>query len=105
MMNSGNPTENCQPPSTSAVGAFNASQSPVGCYDMSGNVWEWTTDWLGNYSETEELLHDPTGPEHGTMKVVRGGGWDTSRWTATPSFRLGVSPDQALPNVGFRLVR
>ncbi|QDS98227.1 formylglycine-generating enzyme family protein [Adhaeretor mobilis] len=105
LMNSGHISENYVPPSTCPVGSFAKSKSPVGCYDMSGNVWEWTTDWLAGYPEAGNELHDPTGPSDGSMKVIRGGGWDTERSTATPSFRLGVSPDQALPNVGFRLSR
>lgn len=105
MMNSGHASENYVAPSTSPVGSFSESRSPVGCYDMSGNVWEWTTDWFGSYADTSAPLRDPIGPTEGSMKVVRGGGWDTERSTATPSFRLGVSPDQTLPNVGFRLSR
>ena len=105
LMNSGDLSENYASPSTSPVGSFAENKSPVGCFDMSGNVWEWTTDWLATYEENSDFLHDPTGPDQGTMKVVRGGGWDTERSTATPSFRLGVSPEQSLPNVGFRMAR
>ena len=105
LMNSEHLSEDYLVPSTCPVGSFIESRSPVGCYDMSGNVWEWTTDWLAGYEETTELVLDPTGPKEGTMRAVRGGGWDTERSTATPSFRLGVSPNQALPNLGFRLVR
>ena len=105
LMNSGHVSENFVPPSTCPVGSFFQSRSPVGCFDMSGNVWEWTLDWLASYPQDGKTLQDPTGPKQGSMKVIRGGGWDTERSTATPSFRLGVSPDQALPNVGFRLAR
>jgi len=105
LMNSGNESENYLVPSTCPVGYFSESKSPVGCFDMSGNVWEWTTDWLASYEETNKVSHDPTGPVEGSMKVIRGGAWDTERSTATPSFRLGVRPDQTLPNVGFRLAR
>ena len=72
---------------------------------MSGNAWEWTLDWQAGYEQSAESIVNPTGPEFGTMKSVRGGAWDTERQTATPSFRLGVSPNAALPNIGFRLAR
>ncbi|WP_146397051.1 formylglycine-generating enzyme family protein [Pseudobythopirellula maris] len=105
LMNSGGPSEDYVAPSTTPVGFHSESRSPAGCYDMSGNVWEWTLDWHGDYEDTADTQVNPTGPAGGTMKVIRGGGWDTERQTATPSFRLGVSPDRPLPNVGFRLVR
>ena len=105
LMNSNNESENVITPSTTPVGSYKTSRSPVGCLDMSGNVWEWTLDWQAGYKQSQEPLINPIGPDSGTMKSVRGGGWDTERQTATPSFRLGVNPDVALPNVGFRLVR
>ena len=105
MMHSGNASEDYIAPSTCPVGSFPGCMSPIGCYDMSGNVWEWTADWLAGYEETTDPLRDPTGPEGGTMRAVRGGAWDCERCTATPSFRLGVSPDRALPSLGFRLAR
>ena len=45
----------------------------LGIYDMSGNVWEWCSDWYGDYSSAAQT--DPTGPATGSSRVCRGGGW------------------------------
>lgn len=53
------------------VGQLKANE--LGIYDMSGNVFEWCSDYYGRYSS--KRAKDPKGPVRGSYKVVRGGSW------------------------------
>ena len=71
--------------------------------DMAGNVREWINDWFGNY--TEGPVEDPTGPESGRARVVRGGAWITSDFMAARSAaRSALTPDASRDFLGFRCV-
>ena len=61
---------------TGPVGNYPDTKSPFGTYDMAGNVSEWVSDTYADYPS--DLQTDPTGPEFGTRKVLRGGGWKSS---------------------------
>ena len=47
-------------------------RSPYNIYNMVGNVWEWTEDWFSRYHNLE-INVNPSGPEKGNTKVIKGG--------------------------------
>ena len=70
-------------------------------YDMSGNVLEWCSDWLGLY--TSAALVNPTGIESGTSRVSRGGAWGNAAANCRVSYRIGNLPNNRNPALGLRL--
>jgi formylglycine-generating enzyme required for sulfatase activity len=69
----------CGAGTTQAVGTRTEGQSPFGLMDVTGNLWEWTSDW---YSETyfaASPAYNPKGPDTGTHKVLRGSSWTSRR--------------------------
>jgi formylglycine-generating enzyme required for sulfatase activity len=74
-----------------------------GLYDMIGNVAEWTLDAYAPYPRVEEEK-DPTGPETGTTRAVRGGAWRSFPPALRCAARTGVGESYQLSHVGFRVV-
>jgi formylglycine-generating enzyme required for sulfatase activity len=72
-----------------------------GFYDMLGNVWEWVSDWFGDYPASSET--NPVGPSEGENKVIRGGAWGSSPWLCRSSTRNAKNPGERSPLIGFRL--
>jgi formylglycine-generating enzyme len=48
-----------------------------GLYDMLGDVWQWTADWYGEKYYQVSAKQDPSGPPGGTLRVARGGSWNS----------------------------
>ena len=71
-----------------------------GLYDMHGNVWEWCSDWWGTYPGGSVM--DAPGPNTGSDRVVRGGGWNNFGWLCRTAYRYSYSPDYRSSNLGFR---
>jgi formylglycine-generating enzyme required for sulfatase activity len=74
----------------------------IGIFDMSGNAWEWCSDWFDSYSNSKQ--HDPQGPSIGAGHVLRGGGWGSNAKICRVSFRYYSSPVFSGNNFSFRLV-
>jgi len=72
-------------------------------YDMHGNVLEWCEDWYGGYSSEPE--QDPSGPESGSYRVIRGGSWFDDAGICRSAYRNWVDPSYRGGNLGFRLSR
>lgn len=89
--------------STAPVGTFDPSV--IGLYDGGGNVAEWVNDWytVPTPGMTEPVV-DPTGPERGTSRVIRGASWRHAGFT---EMRLSYRDYGSKPrvDVGFRIAR
>ncbi|MBR6919660.1 MAG: formylglycine-generating enzyme family protein [Bacteroidales bacterium] len=73
----------------------------LGLYDMSGNVYEWCSDWFDVYGSASQM--NPKGPYFGSSRVWRGGCWCSNAWSCRVSRRNANNPDSRYNTNGFRL--
>ncbi|MGE3062126.1 MAG: formylglycine-generating enzyme family protein [bacterium] len=87
---------------TSPIGSYERGRSPYGCYDMSGNVWEWSNDWYGeSYYRTSEYKN-PKGPSSGSYRVFRGSSWRGNGYGIRTAYRNSGNPANMYYGNGFR---
>jgi formylglycine-generating enzyme required for sulfatase activity len=82
------------------VGSF--APNEFGLYDMTGNVWEWCSDWEGEYSTSIES--NPKGAATGVKKIIRGGGWLGYPDACRVADRYSDTQEHRGHSMGFRVV-
>lgn len=87
---------------TTAVKSY--QPNGYGLYDMAGNVYEWCQDWYGyNYYETsEQEPNQPTGPQQGVYRVLKGGCWKSLKDDLRTAHRHRNNPGTVNKTYGFR---
>lgn len=92
---------------TTPVGTFPRGASPYGILDMAGNVWEWVGDWYGPtyYQGGANRDSNPTGPESGQDRVLRGGGFNNGIYDVRTANRHKGGPSGYAQDHGFRCAR
>lgn len=93
---------------TAPVGTYLSGASPYGALDMAGNTLEWVADWYDRTYYASSPYTNPTGPDSGTGRVLRGGSWGGYNESIINSiivrsaYRRWGTPDFARDFVGFR---
>jgi formylglycine-generating enzyme required for sulfatase activity len=77
--------------------------NPWGLHDTAGNVWEWVHDRYASYSA--DPVTDPSGPDQGVSRVLRGGAWFGFPRGCRAANRSDDAPDVRSVGIGFRVCR
>jgi formylglycine-generating enzyme required for sulfatase activity len=75
----------------------------LGLHDMSGNVWEWCSDWYDENYYANSPRNNPQGPDTGTYRVIRGGEWELPASLTRTTYREAAKPHLRRYDIGFRL--
>jgi iron(II)-dependent oxidoreductase len=88
-----------------SVDKYENAVSPYGAYQMMGNVSEWVNDWYDQDYYKTAPVRNPQGPQTGSQKAFRGGGWMDSTTTMRAAMRNGTDPNTKINWMGFRCAR
>ena len=88
-----------------SVDKYDNGVSPYGVFQLAGNVAEWTADWYDPHYYKTAPDRNPKGPEKGTQRAFRGGGWIDSTPSVRPAQRNGTDPNTKMNWLGFRCAR
>lgn len=88
--------------STTPIDCYPLGNSPYGCVDMSGNVWEWVSDWHDEVYYASSPNRNPTGPTTGVARVLRGGASYSGADSVRAAYRYWYTPDSRNVDFGFR---
>jgi formylglycine-generating enzyme required for sulfatase activity len=90
---------------TTPVGIYPTGESPYGCLDMAGNVWEWTSTQFRDYKYNPGDGREDPDAEDEVLRVLRGGSWGSNQGDARCSCRYWDDPDFGFDHFGgFRVV-
>lgn len=89
---------------TTPVGSFETDVSFFGVMDIGGNVIEWCRDWFDPHYYSRSPKTDPLGPQEGTQRVMRGGGWGQPGQISRATYRDRSRPFDVDGDFGFRCV-
>jgi hypothetical protein len=83
---------------------YPAGMSEYQAFDFAGNSFEWASDWYKATYYSESPAENPTGPEIGDVRSVRGSAYSSPADQVRPSTRYFLEPQTFRPDLGFRCV-
>ncbi len=99
------PARVAPPADTTPVGFYLDNRSPIGAYDMAGNVWEWVNDWYRPDYYAQNENDNPQGPPQADQRVIRGGSFTNPPADLRVTRRIKADPNSSHRDVGFRCAK